>query len=150
MERVKIWRQDGMVLFSNDPEQVGLAPELEADLREAFEGEVESEISDLSKPENASERKLADQALRDVRAGQPVRRRRLTEVDTVVEIYQDYSAIQQEIGRLNNTLTISLGVGLLALYVLLVPVMVRNDEDTPAPERHAPRAGGSARRAART
>ena len=61
VERVKIWRHDGMVLFSNDPEQVGLEPELEDDLREAFEGEVESEISDLSKPENASERMLADQ-----------------------------------------------------------------------------------------
>jgi hypothetical protein len=55
VERVKVWRHDGMVLFSNDPEQVGLAPELEDDLQEAFEGHVESEISDLSKPENASE-----------------------------------------------------------------------------------------------
>jgi C4-dicarboxylate-specific signal transduction histidine kinase len=124
VERVKIWRQDGMVLFSNDPDQVGRAPELEADLREAFEGEVESEISDLSKPENVSERKLADQLFETYVPvnlsggdGSP-------QVDTVVEIYQDYSAIQQEIGRLNDTLTISLGVGLLALYVLLVPVMV--------------------------
>jgi signal transduction histidine kinase len=124
VERVKIWREDGMVLFSNDPEQVGVAPELEADLQEAFEGHVESEISDLSKPENASERKLADQLFETYVPvnlsggdGSP-------EVDTVVEIYQDYSAIQQEIGRLNNTLTISLGIGLLALFVLLVPVMV--------------------------
>jgi signal transduction histidine kinase len=124
VERVKIWREDGMVLFSNDPEQVGVAPELEADLREAFEGHVESEISDLSKPENASERKLADQLFETYVPvnlsggdGPP-------DVDTVVEIYQDYSAIQKEIGRLNNTLTISLGIGLLALFVLLVPVMV--------------------------
>jgi signal transduction histidine kinase len=123
VERVKIWRHDGMVLFSNDPEQVGLAPELEEDLREAFEGHVESEISDLSKPENESERRLADQLFETYVPvnlsgdGSP-------EVDTVVEIYQDYSTIQQEIGRLNNTLTISLGIGLLALYVLLVPVMV--------------------------
>jgi signal transduction histidine kinase len=103
---------------------VGLTPELEADLREAFEGHVESEISDLSKPENASERKLADRLFETYVPvnlsggdGSP-------EADTVVEVYQDYSAIQQEIGRLNNTLTISLGVGLLALYVLLLPVMV--------------------------
>ena len=124
VERVKIWREDGTVLFSNDPEQVGLAPELETDLQEAFEGHVESEISDLSKPENASERKLADQLFETYVPvnlsggdGSP-------DVDTVVEIYQDYSAIQQEIGRLNDTLTISLGIGLLALFVLLVPVMV--------------------------
>jgi signal transduction histidine kinase len=122
VERVKIWRHDGMVLFSNDPEQVGLAPELEDDLHEAFEGHIESEISDLSKPENASERMLADQLFEtyvpvNLSGGSP-------EVDTVVEIYQDYSTIKQEIGRLNKTLTISLGIGLLALYVFLVPVMV--------------------------
>jgi signal transduction histidine kinase len=123
VERVKVWRHDGMVLFSNDPEQVGLAPELEDDLQEAFEGHVESEISDLSKPENASERLLADQ-LFETYVPVNLSGDDSAEVDTVVEIYQDYSTIQQEIGRLNNTLTISLGVGLLALYVLLVPVMV--------------------------
>jgi signal transduction histidine kinase len=123
VERVKIWRHDGMVLFSNDPEQVGLAPELEADLREAFEGHVESEISDLSKPENASERMLADQ-LFETYVPVNLSDAASPEVDTVVEIYQDYSTIQNEIGRLNKTLTISLGIGLLALYVLLVPVMV--------------------------
>ena len=61
VERVKIWSPSGMVLFSNDPEQVGLEPEIEEDLHEAFEGEVASEISDLDEAENASERALADQ-----------------------------------------------------------------------------------------
>ncbi len=37
VERVKIWNHDGMVIFSNDEEQVGLEPELEEDLLEAFE-----------------------------------------------------------------------------------------------------------------
>jgi signal transduction histidine kinase len=124
VERVKIWRHDGMVLFSNDPEQVGLAPELEADLREAFEGHVESEISDLGKPENASERKLADQLFETYVPVNLSDDDVSHEVDAVIEVYQDYSTIQREIGRLNKTLTISLGIGLLALYVLLVPVMV--------------------------
>jgi hypothetical protein len=38
VERVKIWSRDGMVLFSNGPEQAGREPELEKDLLEAFEG----------------------------------------------------------------------------------------------------------------
>src|SRR6266508_4492662 len=61
VERVKIWSPEGMVIFSNDPEQIGRTPEVEEDLHEAFEGEVASEISDLDEPENASERLLADQ-----------------------------------------------------------------------------------------
>jgi signal transduction histidine kinase len=121
VERIKIWSPDGTVLFSNDPKQVGLHPESEADLHEAFEGEVASEISDLEEPENASERRLADQLFETY---VPVRVARSDRIDAVVEVYQDYSLIQEQIDRLNDTLTISLGVGLLALYVLLLPVIV--------------------------
>jgi signal transduction histidine kinase len=124
IERIKIWSPDGTVLFSNDPAQVGLTPEPEEDLLEAFEGEVASEISDLDEPENVSERRLADELFETY---VPIRVDGVGEtpdVDAVVEVYQDYSSIQQEIDRLDSTLTISLGVGLLALYVLLLPVMV--------------------------
>jgi signal transduction histidine kinase len=124
IERIKIWAPDGTVLFSNDPAQVGLAPEPEEDLLEAFEGELASEISDLSEPENASERRLADQLFETY---VPIRVAEVgdaSDVDAVIEVYQDYSSIQEEIDRLDDTLTISLGVGLLALYVLLLPVMV--------------------------
>ena len=124
VERVKVWSPDGTILFSNDPEQVGLHPELEEDLHEALEGEVASEISDLDEPENASERLLADQLFETYVPIALSENSAPDEVDAVIEIYQDYSTIQQEIGRLNKTLTISLGIGLLALYVLLVPVMV--------------------------
>ena len=125
VERVKIWREDGTVLFSNDPHQVGERPEVEDDLEEAFEGEVESEISDLDKPENASERRLGADRLFETYvpvslSGDP----EVDGVDAVIEVYQDYSLIQQEIDRLNDTLTVSLGVGLVALYVLLLPLMV--------------------------
>ena len=120
VERIKIWSRDGTVLFSNDRDQVGLEPEPEEDLLEAFEGELASEISDLEEPENASEQLLADELFETY---VPVR---VTgaEIDAVIEVYQDYSAIQGEIERLNDTLKITLGIGLLALYVLLLPVMV--------------------------
>jgi signal transduction histidine kinase len=122
--RVKIWSLDGMVVFSNDPDQVGLEPELEQDLLEAFEGEVAGEISDLSEAENASERTLADQLFETYVPVNLSGEGGTDEVDAVIEVYQDYSSIQREIDRLNDTLKISLGIGLLALYVLLLPVMV--------------------------
>lgn len=124
VERVKIWNHDGMVVFSNDQEQVGLEPELEEDLLEAFEGEVASEISDLSEAENTSERALADQLFETYVPINLSGGTETDEADAVIEVYQDYSAIQGEIDRLNGTLKISLGIGLLALYVLLVPMMV--------------------------
>ncbi len=121
VERIKVWSLDGTVLFSNDPAQVGLTPEPEEDLMEAIHGEIASEISELDEPENVSERKLADQLFETY---VPVRLTGDRPVDAVIEVYQDYSAIQGEIDRLNHTLTISLGIGLLALYVLLLPLMV--------------------------
>jgi two-component system, OmpR family, phosphate regulon sensor histidine kinase PhoR len=42
----------------------------------------------------------------------------------VIEVYQDYSVIQNEIDRLTRTLSISLAVGLLALYVVMLPLMI--------------------------
>jgi signal transduction histidine kinase len=124
VERVKIWSPSGVVLFSNDPKQVGLEPEIEEDLHEAFEGEVASEISDLDEAENVSERILADQLFETYVPIDLSSDTESDDVDAVIEVYQDYSAIQREIDRLNDTLKISLGIGLLALYVLLVPVMV--------------------------
>lgn len=124
VERVKIWNVDGLVVFSSDREQVGLRPEMEEDLLEAFEGEVASEISDLSEPENVSERALADQLFETYVPVHLPGGGGSDEVTAVIEVYQDYSAIQLEIDRLNDTLKISLGIGLVLLYVLLLPVMV--------------------------
>src|ERR1700675_4497685 len=50
--RVKIWGTDGSVLFSNDPAEVGMHPALEGDLGNALSGKLESDISDLTAPEN--------------------------------------------------------------------------------------------------
>jgi signal transduction histidine kinase len=124
IERIKIWAPDGTILFSNDPSQVGQTPDPEEDLEEAFEGEVASEISDLDEPENASERRLADRLFETYVPVDVNGEGTSAGVDAVVEVYQGYSSIQDEIDRLNDTLTISLGVGLIALYILLLPLIV--------------------------
>lgn len=121
VKRVKIWGTDGTVLYSDDATQVGMHPETEDDLQEAIEGSVENDISDLTKPENASERLLASKLFETY---VPVHLTTGGPVAAVVEVYQDYSTIQSEISRLTKTLTVSLGIGLLALYALLLPMMV--------------------------
>ena len=45
-------------------------------------------------------------------------------VSAVIEVYQDYSVIQSEIDRLTRTLSISLGIGLLVLYAVMLPLMI--------------------------
>ncbi len=119
--RVKIWGPDGTVLFSNDREQVGFRPPMESNLEEAFDGEVEGEISNLDADENVSERALADKLFETY---VPYKASPDAPVDAVIEVYRDYASIQAEIDRLTGTLTITLGVGLLILYVIMLPVMV--------------------------
>jgi signal transduction histidine kinase len=119
--RIKIWATDGQVLFSNDRGQVGSRPGVGDELQEAFDGELANEISDLTGRENDSERIAADKLFETY---VPFRFEGDDEVSAVIEVYQDYSVIQAEVDRLTRTLSISLGIGLLALYIVMLPLMV--------------------------
>jgi two-component system, NarL family, sensor kinase len=55
--RVKIWRGDGTIVYSDEPRLVGTRYPLGADERYAIRtGAVDAEVSDLSRPENRFER----------------------------------------------------------------------------------------------
>jgi signal transduction histidine kinase len=55
--RVKVWSEDGTILYSDEPRLVGATYELGEEELDAIEaGVVEAEVSDLSKPENRFER----------------------------------------------------------------------------------------------
>jgi two-component system, NarL family, sensor kinase len=55
--RVKIWRADGTIVYSDEPRLIGSRYTLGSDERAALaHGTVEAEVSDLTKPENRFER----------------------------------------------------------------------------------------------
>lgn len=57
--RVKIWRRDGTVVYSNEPRLIGQHYDLGADELAAIErGAVLADVSDLSQPENRYERRF--------------------------------------------------------------------------------------------
>ena len=56
VRRVKIWREDGTILYSDESQLIGARYPLGADETEVLEnGGTEAEVSDLSKPENRFE-----------------------------------------------------------------------------------------------
>lgn len=62
--RVKLWDQDGVILYSDEAQLIGERYELAPDHRESAQtGEAAAEISDLSGPENRFEAALADKML---------------------------------------------------------------------------------------
>lgn len=57
--RVKIWRPDGRIVYSDDPRLIGSIYPLGADEQASIEtGRIDAEVSDLSKPENRYEREF--------------------------------------------------------------------------------------------
>jgi signal transduction histidine kinase len=120
--RVKVWGLDGTVLYSDEPRLVGMrfdqdpAPEAVAG-----KGPV-SEVSDLAEPENVYERGLAPKLFATYVPLYLPGSRQVGFPDAVVELYQDYSSIQDQVSTRVHTRLITFGAGLLLLYVVLMPI----------------------------
>jgi signal transduction histidine kinase len=122
--RVKVWRSDGMILFSDAPDLVGKKFGVDESLRRSFAGSPFSEVSDLTAPEEVDERGLAPKLLSTyvpLRLG----RGETGPVDVVVEIYQDYGGIQHQVTTLQRILVVILICGLGALYLITLPIFRR-------------------------
>jgi len=121
--RVKVWSPDGVILYSDAHELVARRFDDEPD-PEAVDGRVSSEVSNMDDEENVAERSLADRLfstyvpldLDGAPGGRP---------EVVVEVYQDYAAIQHEASSFFRGRLLSFGVALVVLYLALLPIVFR-------------------------
>ncbi|MFL5736023.1 MAG: sensor histidine kinase [Actinomycetota bacterium] len=121
--RLKIWSPDGQVLYSDDHALIGRTFASEkSELRDVLAGDVENGVSDLQAPENVAERSLADKLFETYL---PLRTSPGTKPVAVVELYQDYSAIQGEINALVRVLVAVFSIGLILLYAALLPIAAK-------------------------
>ena len=121
--RIKVWRFDGTIVFSDAPSLVGKRfPEEAAELAEVVAGHPEMGISDLDDAENVAERGLADKLLF---AYVPLRIEPGGRVVAVAELYQDYAVIQEDIDAFVARMLPLLVVGLLVLYAAILPIAMR-------------------------
>jgi two-component system, NarL family, sensor kinase len=115
--RVKIWRSDGTIVYSDEPRLIGTRYELGADEQTALaDGLIEAEVSDLSKPENRFERdngKMLEVYLPiEVPNGERL----------LFEAYFRYAAVSASGTRIWRSFApITLG-GLLALELVQIPL----------------------------
>lgn len=120
--RIKIWNRDGQVLYSDDKEVVGRLFPRNEELKEALEGKIAMEISDLKKPENISE-KARFPRLMEIYV--PLRPKESHGVEGAYEVYFNMSILEPYIKRMRLIVSISVGVGFLILYGSLF-TLVRN------------------------
>jgi signal transduction histidine kinase len=119
--RVKIWNQDGLIIYSDQPELVGQRFPVAGDLAEAFEGATTAEISSLSKAENAEERGYGE--LLEIYT--PIWGSGGGRAKAVFEGYYAIDDLRQNINLTNEFLWMSIVTGFVFLYISLFTI-VRN------------------------
>ena len=125
VERVKIWRGDGTVIYSDDAHLIGRTFPIDDGLKQAFAtGRVVTDVSTLSAAENAAERRLASKLL-ETYVPVTISGTSTGPVQMVIEIYQDYASIQAQVNHLRTSIFYVLSLGLAILWVLLLPLMQR-------------------------
>ncbi len=112
----KIWAPDGRILYSTNPALVGRQFPVKPALASAFAGEVHSEISDLTEPENEFERQRWP---RLIETYAPVRAANTGTIVAVSEFYQTTDDLAQEVraARLRSWLMVSTAT--LVMFLLL-------------------------------
>jgi signal transduction histidine kinase len=116
--RIKIWKPDGTVLWSDDPTLIGRHFALESDAKEALaDGKVVAAVSDLTEPENVDERS-AGKLLEVYRpvwtpGGEPL----------LFEAYLSYDAVSARSSQLWHSFVGILLSSLLATLLLLTPLV---------------------------
>ncbi len=115
--RVKIWSEDGRVLYSDEPRIIGQRFELGEEEQELFgEGGAEAELSDLGQPENRFER----QEGKLLEAHTTIRTPDGTQV--LFELYRRFGSVDASAERLLRALAPPLLVGLAVLLLFQVPL----------------------------
>src|SRR3990172_1698640 len=112
----KVWGGDGRILYSTNPALIGRKFPISSPLAAAFAGEVHTEISDLSEPENEFEQ---GKWPRLIETYAPARVAGASTIVAVSEFYQTTDELDREVRAAQWRSWLGVGVATLAMYLLL-------------------------------
>lgn len=126
--RLKVWNLEHWLVYSDNPKLVGRWFAGTEPLEAAFDGDVSSEITDLSAPEEREERQFGE--LLSVYVPLRVDDGQFTadpsgDVVGAFEIYLPYEPIAAQIRQDTTQLFLALGAGLTVLYLALYRIVAR-------------------------
>lgn len=113
----KVWRPDGTILYSTNPALSGRSFPITPPLAQALNGEVHTEITDLSDLENQYEKQRWSHLLETYA---PVREKGTDHIVAVVEFYQTTDELDREVAAAQWSSWLVVGAATLAMYFLLV------------------------------
>ncbi len=118
----KIWKPDGLVVYSSDPSIIGAQFEPSEGLRMAWTGEVVAHFDDLNDLEDANERALGVPLLEIY---SPIREAWSGRVIAVAEFYEVATALQDNLFRARLTSWLVVAVVTLSMSGLLFGIVLR-------------------------
>lgn len=122
----RVWSTDGRILYSPVPELIGRQFDMSGDRREAAQGAVIGDISDLGDPENAYERQRWN---RLIEIYLPVRAIGSSRIIAVAEFYQLPDELEAEVSK-DRLITWGLVAGATFLAYLALVRVVRQGSET--------------------
>jgi signal transduction histidine kinase len=130
---LKVWRPDGVIIYSPDRSLIGQQFPVEGDLAAALAGDVSAEMSTLTSAENAGERARFRHLLEMYI---PVRERGGDRIIAVAEFYQNPSEIYAEVRAAQQRSWLAVAAAVSVVYLLLFGI-VRQGSDTIVRQRDA-------------
>ena len=116
--RIKVWDPSGRVIYSNNPAQIGRAFPIDDDLGAALGGRPATDISPLTRPENAGDPVARGPLLQTyipIRAG--------GRVIGAYEAYSDLAPLNRRLDTARRTIWGSVAAGFLLLYAALFAIV---------------------------
>ncbi len=120
--RIKIWNRDGVLIYSDEKDLLGLRFTDNEELKEALSGKIAMEISSLEKEENVGER---GRFARLMEVYVPLRPADSPHIMGAFEIYHDLTFLENHIAQTRRFIYSSVSLGFLILYASLF-FLVRN------------------------
>jgi hypothetical protein len=120
--RVKVWRPDGTILYSDASELIGTNFPPDADLAEALAGETHMSVSDLSSAENEFE---VGQFKRLLEVYVPLKAAGAANNTAIFESYHDLASVDAINEEMRSFIWTALAVGLAILYASLFTLVYR-------------------------
>lgn len=118
--RIKLWNREGIVVYADVDAAIGERDTGNHELAEALAGRTVTELSSLSKSENATERSWGK--LLEVYV--PLKATDSDEVVGAYEIYQTTSALDARITQIRTTIAVGVFGGFAMLYLALFGIML--------------------------
>jgi PAS domain S-box-containing protein len=115
--RVKLWRPDGTVTYSNDHSLIGSRVEDASDFAPVLAGQPLRELGHLNDEGGTGKN------IKIVSAYAPLKLRGQAQPSGVLEFYNDYRPVEKQVAATVKPVSVALGLALLLLYASLFPIL---------------------------